>query len=54
VKDPKDFARYKRQIRRKFVSISNQEKCHVPCNIVSSGKACVRSCSADMLDYFME
>jgi len=43
VEDPKVFARYERQIRRKIISISNQKKCHVPSNIVSSGKASVEA-----------
>jgi hypothetical protein len=42
-KDPKIFARYERKIRRKTVNISNQGKCHVPINIVRSGKACVEA-----------
>jgi len=43
VKDPKVFARYKRKIRRKIFSISNQEKHHVPRYNMSSGKACVEA-----------
>ena len=43
MEDPKVFARYERQIRRKIVGISNQKKCHVPSNIVSSGKACIEA-----------
>ena len=43
MEDPKVFARYERQILRKTVGVSNQKKCHVPSNIVSSGKACIEA-----------